>query len=253
MKAVWKGYIGFGLVNIPISLYSAVEQNKFSFRLLHEKDHGKIHYKRVCSKCGKEVDWDDIVKGLKVGKGNYYVLTKKELDQLKPTSGDLIEIQEFVSEDQLDMIFLDKHYFIGPSKGNKRSYYLFKEILKTQKKIAIATFVMRENEYYCSIKSFKEGMLLSLLNYDNDVRDISSVDYLGEKPEFKEQEISLAQQLVKKLTKESFDPSKYKDTFEEKLKEKIRKKMEGEMVTIEEEKVEGTENLIESLKASVKK
>jgi DNA end-binding protein Ku len=251
MKAVWKGYIGFGLVNIPIALYTAIEGDKFSFRMLHEKDNGPIKYKRVCSKCGKEVDYENIVKGVELGKNDYYVLSKEDLKELKPKGDDMLEIQEFIQKDQIDVIYLGKPYFVGPISGADRAYHLFKETLEVSNKAAIGKFVMREKEYICSIINYKKGMLLNLLNYDEQVRSIENVPNIDSEIELKDKEREIAFQLIDKLTNKSFIISKYKETFTENLMEAIKKKIKGEEISITEEKVEKTEDLIEALKASV--
>jgi DNA end-binding protein Ku len=253
MKAVWKGFLGFGLVNIPVSLYTAVDENKISFRLLHKKDNGTIKYKYKCSKCGEEVDWENIVKGFEVEKGEFLVLTKEEINELKPESDDLIEIHEFVPYREIDPLYIEKHYFIAPTKGGERSFTLFKGVLESQDKVAIATYVMRERRYLCMIKSYKDGLLLSNLNYANEIRDIESVPNINyEIPALKDKEIELADQLIEDMTSASFKLSEYKNTFQEKLREAIMKKAKGEYVSISKKGVEKPENLIESLQASIK-
>ncbi|MEJ2248816.1 MAG: hypothetical protein P8Y97_04055 [Candidatus Lokiarchaeota archaeon] len=219
MKAVWKGYLGFGLVNIPVSLYSAIEKNKFSFRLLHSKDKGPINYKRVCSKCDQEISWNDIVKGLEITKNEFYVLTKEELEELKPEGDDLIEIHEFVDKSEIDPIFINNHYFIGPIEGAERPYYL-----------------------------------LSILNWSDEIRSIENIPYINqEKSKLKQRELDLAEELVDKLTSKSLNLSKYKDTFTENLKKAIKLKAKGEFVSIQKEKRKETENLIDTLRASIEK
>lgn len=250
---MWKGYIAFGLVNIPISLYSAVSEERMSFKLLHEKDNGKIKYKRVCSKCGEEVEWSNISKGLKMGKDDYIVLSKKEINELKPKKDDLLEIHEFIKEDQIKWIYLDKHYFIGPTEGAERAYFLFKNTLDETNTVAIADFVLREKEYLVTIKSFEQGLLLSIMNYYNEIRDMKNVANIDASPSLKEREKELAIELVKQRTSEAFDLSKYKETFTENLKEAIKKKMKGEHISIEKEETKETKDLIQALEASVER
>ncbi|MEJ2277365.1 MAG: Ku protein [Candidatus Lokiarchaeota archaeon] len=254
MKAVWKGYLGFGLVNIPVSLYSAIEKNKFSFRLLHSKDKGPINYKRVCSKCDQEISWNDIVKGLEITKNEFYVLTKEELEELKPEGDDLIEIHEFVDKSEIDPIFINNHYFIGPIEGAERPYYLLKETLGSSNRIAIATFVMREKKYLSIIQNYNQGLLLSILNWSDEIRSIENIPYINqEKSKLKQRELDLAEELVDKLTSKSLNLSKYKDTFTENLKKAIKLKAKGEFVSIQKEKRKETENLIDTLRASIEK
>jgi DNA end-binding protein Ku len=253
MKAVWKGYLGFGLVNIPVALYSAVEDDQVNFHLFHEKDNGRIKYNRVCSECGKEISWGDIIKGIEIGKDNYYMISKEEINELKPKADDLIEIQEFVDIDKMSQIYFTRHYYIGPTENSERPYFLFKEILASSNKAAIATFVLREKEYTCMVVNFKEGLLLSILNYSNQIRDIKNVPNLEDKPDLKEKELTLARELIDKLTSDSINLEKYEDTFTESLKELIMKKVEGKLVSGKASKIAGTENLIEALEASINK
>ena len=253
MKAVWKGYLGFGLVNIPVALYSAVDDDQISFHLFHEKDNGRIKYKRVCSECGEEISWGSIIKGVEIGKDNYYMISKDEINELKPKAEDLIEIQEFVNKDQIDQIYFTKHYYVGPTENNERPFFLFKETLAFSNKAAIATFVLREKEYSCMVVNFKDGLLLSILNYSNQIRDIKNIPNLEDKPDLKEKEKLLARELIDKLTIDKIDLKKYKDTFTDSLKQMIMKKAEGELISGKIKKISGTENLIEALEASISK
>ncbi len=253
MKAVWKGYLGFGLVNIPVALYSAVEDDQINFHLFHEKDNGRIKYNRVCSECGKEISWGDIIKGIEMGKDAYYMISKEEINELKPKADDLIEIQEFIDIDKISQIYFTRHYYIGPTENTERPYFLFKETLANSNKAAIATFVLREKEYTCMVVNFKEGLLLSILNYSNQIRDIKNVPNLEDKPDLKEKELTLARELIDKLTSDSINLEKYEDTFTESLKELILKKAEGKLVSGKAKKIAGTENLIEALEASINK
>lgn len=254
MKAVWKGFLGFGLVNIGVSLYSAIGEDKADFRMLHKECKAPINYKRVCSECGKEIPYEDIVKGLEVGKNEYYIFTKEELKNMRPKGNDFIEINEFVKLDQIEYLYTDKHYFVGPQEGNLRAFSLLKTVLEDNELVAIGTFVMREKEYPCFIKNYNNGLLLTTMHYSHQIRDMSKVPTIGEEIELKEKEIELANQLIEKLKNDSFNLTDYKDTFAENLKEAIKRKEEGEPIKYEERpEREETQDLIESLRASVEK
>jgi DNA end-binding protein Ku len=253
LKAVWKGYLGFGLVNIPVALYSAVDDDQINFHLFHEKDNGRIKYNRVCSECGEEISWVNIIKGVEIGKNNFYMIAKEEINELKPKGDDLIEIQEFIDKDQISQIYFTRHYYIGPTDESERPYFLFKETLEDSNKAAIATFVLREKEYTCIVINYKEGLLLSILNYSNQIRDIKNVPNLDDKPDLKQKEKLLARELIDKLTTDKINLEKYRDTFTESLKEMIMKKAEGELISGKAKKISGTENLIEALEASISK
>lgn len=254
MKSIWNGSISFGLVNIPVKLYSAVDSQAFKFRLIHKKHKVPIHYKKTCDKCKGEVDWEDITKGYEVSKGEFITIDDKELQKIKPKSKDSIEIKEFVDSNQIDPIFFDKHYYVGPSKKGDKTYFLFKEILQQKAKAAIGKFVMREKEYVCAMDSYREGILLTTLNYAYEIRDISKIEELKERPDISKQELELGIELINKLSVKEFDISDFKDTYANKLKELIRKKEKGETIEVSEEpKAETKEkNLVEALKASLK-
>lgn len=221
--------------------------------MLHKEDKAPVKYKRVCSKCGTEVDWGDIVKGVEVGKDNYYVITKEELEELKPKKDNMLKIEEFINRDQIDIIYKDRSYFIGPTKGGERAYYLLKDALEKNNKAGIGKFVMREKEYIASIISYKKGLLLNILHYEKNVRSIDRVPNIDSEIELNEKEKKLAQELITKLTSDSFDISKYEEEFTKNLMDAIKNKMEGEKIKIKKEKTEKTEDLIEALKASVTK
>ena len=144
MKSIWSGAISFGMVNIPVKLYSAVQRRPVTFRLLHEKDHSPIEYRRWCAKDDKEVPWEEVVKGVEVEEGSFYIFTKEELENFRPRKSSAIEISEFIASDRLDRIYIDQHYFVGPNKVGEKAFFLFKEALAKTGRMAIGGFVMRE-------------------------------------------------------------------------------------------------------------
>ncbi len=255
MRAIWTGSISFGLVNIQISLYSATESRALNFRLLHKKNHEPIHYKRWCDSCKKEVDWGDVVKGLELSKGEYYILDKEELESLKPEKSDTIDIIEFIDREQLDPIYFSKHYFLGPQKKDEKTYFLFREILQNSAKVAIGKFILREKEYVCAISSYQKGLLLTTLNYAYEIRNIDEVPNLESAPKLRKEEMDLAKQLIDKLYHQEWDITRFKDTFAEELKKLLKKKKKGEVVEIRKEgkaTEKKEENLVKALKASLK-
>ncbi len=252
MKAVWSGSISWGLVNIPVKLYSAVESRRVDFRLLCREHKSPVRYKRVCEAGGEEVGWDDIVTGLELEKGNYFILTREEVDRLKPEGKENLEIIEFVAKTELEPIYYDKSYFVVPKERSERAYFLFRELLDEMGVAAIGKFVMRNKEYMCAIQPFGEGLLLSILHYHQYIRDIGEVMAGVERPEIGADERELGELLIRKHLKEEFHPEEFRDTFMERLKELIRRKMEGETIEIGEIPAkEGEKSLVEALKASV--
>jgi len=245
MKSIWNGSINLGLVNIPVKLYSAIEPQTIKFRLLCGKCHTPIKYKRWCPKCKKEVSWQNTVKGFELSKGKYYILTKEKLEKLKPEKTDSIEIIEFVNSKQIDPIYFDKHYFVIPEKEKEKAYFLFKETLSATAKTAIGKIILKDKEHICSIESYKNGMLLTTLNYAYEIRDITKIPELKTAPRLSKEELKLAKQLINEFYEKEFDATKFRDTFAEKLKQAIKGTIKREI------KKPRKMNLIKALKASI--
>ncbi len=252
MKAIWNGSLSFGLVNIPVKLYAAIERRPVNFKLLHEKDNSPIEYRRWCAQHEHEVPWNEVVKGVDLGEGTFYVLSKQELSTLRPKRSETIDVQEFVTEDRIDRIWLDSHYYLGPDKGGQRAFYLLREVLAKERKLAIATFVLREREYVAAIGPYGPGMLLTTINYLDEIRSMEGLEGTLEKPETKRNELELAKELVDKLTVKKLDLSKFKDNYRERLKQAIEARDAKHLVQVEKEvKVTPEANLIDALKASL--
>jgi DNA end-binding protein Ku len=250
MKSVWKGYLGFGLVQFPVSLYSAIEPKTFNFRILCGKCKTPLHYKRWCKKCNKEIEWQKVIKGIEIGKGKIIPLTKETLEKLKPEKSDLIEIIEFIDNHQIDPIYFNTHYFLVPQTQKEKAYFLFKDVLQATNKIAIAKFIMREKEHICAIRSYKKGLLLSTLNYSYEVRDINEIETLKTSPRLNKEELKLAKQIIDKFYEQEFNITNFKDTFAEKLKETLKKLEKGEKIIIKK-KPKKEKTLIQALKATL--
>lgn len=260
MKSIWKGSLSFGLVTIPVRLYSAVQEHAIGFTLLHNKCHTPIFYKRWCDHCKKEVAWADVVKGLKLESGSYAILTQEKLKELKPKTTDTISIIEFVNADQIEPIYLEHHYYLGPEKTGEKSFYLFQKALEQSGKVAIGMFVMREKQYICVINPYENTMLLTTLNYAYEIRSLAEVPNLKEQPgKLAASELKLAQDLIVALSKKKFDLAQFKDTFAQQLKtalkstkkEKITKKKKEKAPTqVKKQKEESS--LMTALRASLK-
>jgi DNA end-binding protein Ku len=252
MRPIWSGSIAFGMVNIPIKLYAAIESHSVGFHLLHNKDNSPIEYKHWCKKEDKEVPWSEIVRGLEIEDNEYYVFTKQDIQNLKAEKTDYITINEFIDTEQIDPIYYDKHYYMTPAKPKEKAYFLFHDVLQTKNKLAVGTFVMREKEYIAAISSYKAGMQLTTLNYAYEIRDITSLPELTSPIETTKPELDLASQLIDKMTDQHFTINKYQDTYTTRLKEEIKRK--GTPIKapeIERPTETKEENLIEALKASI--
>lgn len=251
MRSVWNGTISFGLVSIPIKLYAAVSQRSIGFKLLCKKCMTPIHYERHCEGCEDPVDWEDTIKALPLGDGQFLPFTKEELETIKPEKTDRIEVIEFTDESEIQPLYYDKFYFCAPSRKTERSYFLFKKVLEDSQKVAIGRFVMREREYVAAIQAYGPGLLLSTLNYSYEIRDINDIEALKEAPELKKQELTLAKKLVDQLTQEKLKLEEFKDEFAERLQQMMEKKEKIVVEEKEEVKPFDEESLMEALQASL--
>jgi DNA end-binding protein Ku len=254
MKSLWKGSIAFGLVNIPIKLYSAIEQKPLKMRLLHKDKLSPIRYKKWCDACTQEVSQDEIVRGIEVAPDRYVVISDEELRSIRPEKSTWIEIVEFVHSHQIDPIFFNSHYYAGPERPKDKTYFLFRDVLRQTAKTAIGRFVMREKEHVCAIEAYGRALLLTTLNYDYEIRDIARLDGLTEEPATSQVEMDLARQLLSQITVDEFDITRFHDTFEEDLQQLVAKKARGETISVQKVEYHATaeENLVEALKASLK-
>jgi DNA end-binding protein Ku len=252
MRSIWNGSIAFGLVNIPVKLYAAVDSQRVSFKLLCKPCMTPVRYERYCEGCKEQIEWSDTVKALDLGGGNYLPFSREELDEIKPEKTNRIEIEEIIDGENIDPIQYNKPYFCAPSTGKDRSYHLFKRVLEDSGKVAVGRFVMREKEYVCAIRPFKKGLLLSTLHYAFEIRDIDTLDTLADAPSLKKDEVQLAEKLVDQLYEKEFNIDHFKDRFAEQLKAMIESK---DKITIErtesDEPVFDESSLMEALKASL--
>lgn len=251
MRSVWNGSISFGLVSIPIKLYAAVSSRSIGFKLLCKQCMTPIHYERHCEGCEDPVEWEDTIKALPLGDGQFLPFSKEELNSIKPEKTDRIEVVEFIGVEEIQPLYYDKFYFCAPAKKTERSYFLFQQVLEESQKVAIGKFVMREREYVAAIQAHGPGLLLSTLNYSYEIRDINDIETLAEPPELKKEEMQLAQKLVDQLTEDEFELAEFKDEFAERLQEMMDRK---EKITVEaEEEVTpfDEESLMEALQASL--
>lgn len=253
MKTIWKGSITFGLVNIPIQLYSATESHALGFTLLHATCHTPLNYHRWCPHCDKEVSWDDTVKGIETSKG-MVIVTKEILKELHPEKTETISIVEFVNTDAVPPIYLSQHYYVAPLKKKDTAFALFMKALAKLKKVAIGRFVMRDKEYTCMLQPYEEYLLLTTLHYTYEIRNIANLE-VSSKVAVTTAELQLAQELIEKLSVKKFDMSKFKDTFAQNLKKLIEKP--PKKVSVVKERTtkarKKPSSLSESLRASLRK
>lgn len=251
MKALWKGSLSFGLVTIPIELYSATQAHSLGFKLLHAKCHTPINNLRWCPHCQEDVTWSDIVKGLKLKDSSYFVLTQERLKKLKLQKTDSINIVEFINKDALEPIYLDNHYYIIPQSHADHAYFLFTTALADLKKVAIGQFVLKDKEHICALQPYKNGLLLTTLNYAYEVRQFKEFNDLHA-PHLPTRELTLARQLITQLSKKAFSIDHFKDTFIQKLKKALGSKKIERIIMPEPKEAKTTPSLLQALQESLK-
>jgi DNA end-binding protein Ku len=258
--AIWKGSISFGLVNIPIQVFSATQREDYtSFSQLCDKGH-KIRYKKWCPVEEREVPWSEIKKGYEIAKNNYVVIEKEDIDKIKLKTNNAVEIKEFIDSEEFDPIFIEKNYYVGPDPGKKKNktsikaYSLFVKILNETKKIAVAKLVLRDKEQLVALRAYQRGLVMHQLKYLDEIRPMDEIAELDSSQKIDVKELSLGKTLVENLTTEKFDPGLYSDTYAKELEKLIEAKSKGQKVTVkeEEEEPEETTDILEALKASLK-
>jgi DNA end-binding protein Ku len=249
MRAIWTGSIGFGLVNIPVKMYSAVEESSLDLDMLDRKDHANIRFKRVNEHTGREVAWENIVKGYLLGE-KYVILDKTDFEKAAPEKTKHVEITQFVDEKDIDSTFFEVPYYLEPQKTGVRAYALLRDALAKTGKVGIGMFVMREREHVAIIKPIGDALVLNRIRFAQEIRSPKNLNIPGGKS--KPNEMKMAVDLIKHLSTK-FDPRKYKDDYTEKLMKIIRAKSKGKVSPFKPMKVvhSKSEDLMEQLKASL--
>jgi len=256
-RSIWRGSISFGLVNIPIKLYSATEDKVFSFNQLCKNGH-RIQYKRWCPTEEREVSYEEIKKGYEISKNNYVVIEKDELQNIKIKSSKTIDIKEFVGMEELDPIFIEKSYYVGPdSKTVDKAYSLLVNILKSTKQVAVGMVVLRDKEQLVALRAYQRGIVMHVLHFLDEIKPMDEIKEIAElasaKVKLDEQELSLGKTLVEQLTSDDLDIGEYSDAYTKQVEELIQAKAKGkDLVTAPEvTSVGSTSDLLAALKASV--
>lgn len=223
MRAIWSGAIGFGLVNIPVKLFSAVQQSELDLDMLDKKDHSNIKFQRVNATTGKEVAWENIVKGFKVD-DQYVVLTDEDFKSASPEKNKIIEIAEFIDEQEIDSIYFETPYYLQPEKNGVKAYALLLEALKKTGKAGLGSFVLRTKESLVILRPYHNILLMNKLRFQEEIRDPSDIKV--PKASNKPAEMKMATQLISQLSHE-FDIARYKDSYSAKLMKLIKAKAKG--------------------------
>src|SRR5882724_5164386 len=244
--------VSFGLVSVPVQLYAAGESKAaISFNMLHKKDGSRLKQQYVCVKDGEKVERSDMIKGYEFQKGQYVTFTPEELKALEERGTGAVEIREFLPAEQVDRIYLDRTYFLGPDKGGERAYKLLAEALEKTKRVAIGQYAARGKQYLIMVRPLKGGLVMEQLRYADEIRDIAEVPI--PKVEVKKPELDLAIKLIDQAAIEAFDAKKYKDNVRERMQEQIDRKVEGKQITEEPEEAPKTKvlDLMQALKQSL--
>jgi DNA end-binding protein Ku len=253
MRAIWKGNISFALVSIPISLFSATRKNEISFHHLHKKDMSPVSYKRFCDSEDVEVPWEEITKGYEYEKDQYVEITDEDLEKVDVEHSKTIQILEFVNEDEIDPLYFDKPYYLEPQKSGEHAYSLMREALGRSKKIGIAKVVLKSREHLAAVKTVGNLMTMQTMRFAHEIVDAGSLN-LPKNMEVSKKEMDLADMLISSMT-DTFNPTKYKDDYYEKVLEIIDMKVKGVTPAIPAPKGKGPAkvvDLMEILKESLK-
>jgi DNA end-binding protein Ku len=252
VRSIWKGAISFGLVSIPVKLYSATEERDISFRQVHREDGGRIRYQRVCTKCGEEVAYADIAKGYEMSDGSIVVLTDEDFDAVPITTNRMIDVVQFVPLEELDPIYFSKSYYLEPEKAGIKPYVLLARALEESGKVAVVKVALRQREALAAVRVRDGVFVLETMLWPDEVRD-ADFGFLDEDVEVRPQELAMAGTLIESLSGE-FDPNEHHDSYREALEEVIEAKVEGhELVAPPERADEGAAvvDLMSALRASV--
>jgi DNA end-binding protein Ku len=257
-RSIWTGAISFGLVTVPVKLYSAVNRKTVRFNQLNQKTGSRISQKRVDASTGEEVAYEDLVKGYEIGPDRYVLIEPGELESVEPKKTKTIDIEDFVDLDEIDPIFYDHPYYLAPAAGGAKPYRLLLEAMRETNKVAIAKVVIRQKESLVAIRPMGEGedevLGMATMLFADEVVDPARLDDLpsAEDVETSDRELDIAKQLVQSLAGD-FEPDKYHDTYREAVLEMIEKKAAGEEIAVQPEAEEAAPvpDLMSALKASL--
>ena len=228
-RAMWTGTVSFGLVNVPVKMFTAARSQDVRFNQLHATDGARISMKRVCSADGEDVPFGEIVKGYEVSPDHYVTVTSEELDALTPSVTNGIEIEEFVDLAEIDPVYFESSYYLAPGKGGAKAYALLLKAMRDSGKIALGRVVLRNKQYLTALRPAGDALAMCTLYFPDEVVATSELEDLPGEQEFAERELAMARQLIETLSAE-FEPGKYRDEYREKLLELIEQKASGQEV-----------------------
>jgi DNA end-binding protein Ku len=253
-RSIWSGAISFGLVSVPVKLYSAISQKDVSFHQIDKSSGARIRYKRVSEKTGREIPYERIAKGYELDGDEYVVIDPKELEKFAPDATRRIDVEDFVDLSEIDPIYFEHAYYLAPDKGGDKAYMLLRKAMEKSGRIGIGKVVIRGKEYLAAIRPYgSNAIALETMLFPDEVVDVDTIPALPDRrTSVSDKELRMATQLIDALSGE-FDPEKYKDEYRERVLQFIKKKAKGGTVTIEEEQPSrpAVADLMEALRASV--
>jgi len=231
-RALWKGSISFGLVNIPIELHTAVRDHRPKFRMLHAKDKSPVRFERVCIRDGHPVAWEDLVKGYEYQKGHFVVVTKEDFQAAAVEKTRTIDIVDFVKSDEIDDRFFETPYYLLPAKGGERAYALLREAIRQSERVGVAKFILRDAQHLAAVEAIDNALVLTIMRFADELVETSAFEFPGDAG-MRKPELDMAKSLVNSLAAE-WDPAKYTDQYRENLLKLIQAKLKGKKVDLEE-------------------
>lgn len=251
-RSIWTGAISFGLVSVPVKLYSSTESKTVHFHEFQEGTDRRIQHRRFAEGTDEEVPYEEIVKGYEYEDGKYVIVTKEELESVEPGRSRTIDIQDFVSLDEIDPIYFEKSYHLAPAEGGRKPYALLRAAMERSGRVAIGHFVMRTKQYLAAIRASGDALVLETMYFGDEVRSTDPLD-LPDAEEVDDRELAIADQLIDSLTV-TFDPDAYRDTYRERVLDLIEQKAKGERIVVDrdEEPSATVTDLMSALEESVK-
>jgi len=251
-RPIWSGAISFGLVNVPVKVFSATSSKDVRFHQLDAKSKSRIKQKRVSATTGEEVPFEDIIKAYEIAPDNYVTITPEELDALDPKATKTIDIEDFVDLDQIDPVYYERPYYLVPDKGGQKAYALLRNAMRESNKVGIARVVLRTKQYLAAIRPLDDALVMETMLFADEVNPLDELDLPGPDVDVTEREEKMARSLIDSLTTD-FEPDKYHDEYRERVLELIEQKASGQEIVVEESAEEAPRvvDLMAALEASL--
>jgi DNA end-binding protein Ku len=254
-RSIWSGALSFGLVNIPVKLYTAVREERVAFHLLHDQDKVRLKQQMICPSDGKEVHREHMVKGYEISPDKYVILREDEIEAAAPKSSRVIELQDFVDLEAIDPVYFDRPYYLVPQQHAEKAYQLLVQAMEKSGKVGIAKFTMRSKEYLAALRPTEGVICLETMHFENEVTVAKDVEDAPRELKVDARELTMAEKLIEGLSTE-FKPSQYHDEYRERIMELIKKKAHGETIVSRpqvKEKETKASDLMAALEASLAK